>query len=378
MSIPSETHSGGKARYVMVGGFLGAGKTTAVSKLARRWADRGQKVGLITNDQGSELVDTRMLRAHGFATEEIPGGCFCCRFNSLVEAANNLSRTARPDVFIAEPVGSCTDLVATVSYPLRRMYGDAYVIAPLTVLVDPFRARRVLGLDRGGNFSARVNYIYRKQLEEADIIAINKSDSIDAARLESLKEALGREFPSAEVTVISARTGAGLDPWFERLDTGVQGRRASMEVDYDLYAEGEALLGWFNATVRVSGRESFSADSLIEGLAKDLQQRLGARGAEIAHLKMTFSPDAGFGGDLASVNLVRNDFVPELSMRLGEPVAAGQLVINLRAELAPEDLKAGVEEAIRETSRATPGLSMDVVHQEAFRPGRPTPVYRDA
>ncbi|NDB77878.1 MAG: cobalamin biosynthesis protein P47K, partial [Verrucomicrobia bacterium] len=145
----------------MLGGFLGAGKTTAVAKLAERLTAQGMRVGLITNDQGAELVDTAMLRSRGFATEEIPGGCFCCRFNSLVDAANKLTADSRPEVFIAEPVGSCTDLVATVTYPLRRMYGDQFLIAPLSVLVDPVRAQRVLGLTTGGQFSEKVLYIYR-------------------------------------------------------------------------------------------------------------------------------------------------------------------------------------------------------------------------
>src|SRR6516162_533900 len=97
-----------KARYIMIGGFLGAGKTTAVARLAQHLSGQGLRVGVITNDQGRNLVDTAMLRAQGFATEEIPGGCFCCRFNSLVEAVHKLAATLRPDVFIAEPVGSCT------------------------------------------------------------------------------------------------------------------------------------------------------------------------------------------------------------------------------------------------------------------------------
>src|SRR5919112_1446056 len=138
------------ARYIMIGGFLGAGKTTAVAQLAASLHARGLRVGLITNDQGSGLVDTSVLRARGFATEEIPGGCFCCRFNSLVDAAQKLTSATRPDVFIAEPVGSCTDLVATVTYPLRRIYGENFSVAPLSVLVDPVRAERVLGLSTGG------------------------------------------------------------------------------------------------------------------------------------------------------------------------------------------------------------------------------------
>ena len=141
-----------KARYYMIGGFLGAGKTTAVAALAQHLTKAGLRVGLITNDQGSELVDTAMLRARGFATEEIPGGCFCCRFNSLVDAAKKLTDSARPDAFVAEPVGSCTDLMATVTYPLRRIYGDRFGVAPLSVLVDPIRAQQIFGLRTGAQF----------------------------------------------------------------------------------------------------------------------------------------------------------------------------------------------------------------------------------
>src|SRR6266571_7532399 len=176
-----------KARYIMIGGFLGAGKTTSVVRLAQSLSDQGLRIGLITNDQGSELVDTAMLRSRGFATEEIPGGCFCCRFNSLVDAAHKLTVATRPDVFVAEPVGSCTDLVATVTYPLRRIYGDNFSIAPLSVLVDSIRALRVFGLESGGRFSEKVLYIYRKQLEEADLIVVNKLDLLDASKRHALR-----------------------------------------------------------------------------------------------------------------------------------------------------------------------------------------------
>ena len=206
-----------RARYIMIGGFLGAGKTTAVGAVARRLTEQGLRVGLITNDQAGGLVDTRLLRGQGFATEEIAGGCFCCRFGTLVEAAQKLDAAARPDVFIAEPVGSCTDLVATVTSPLRRLYGDAFTIAPLAVLVDPVRARRIFGLESGGNFSAKVVYIFRKQLEEADVIVISKSDLLEAEELEELRGVLEREFPEARVMSAALRDGAGLAPLMEVL-----------------------------------------------------------------------------------------------------------------------------------------------------------------
>src|SRR5947209_20288212 len=68
-----------KPRYMMIGGFLGAGKTTAILKLAEHLSAKGLQVGLITNDQSVGLVDTALLASHGFAVEEITGGCFCCR-----------------------------------------------------------------------------------------------------------------------------------------------------------------------------------------------------------------------------------------------------------------------------------------------------------
>src|ERR1700752_2628021 len=159
----------------MVGGFLGAGKTPALLRLDEHLTAAGRRVGLITNDQSRGLVDTSIVSAKGYPVEEITGGCFCCRFNSLTDAADRLTREARPDVFLAEPVGSCTNLRATVQYPLRRLYGDNYKVAPLSVLVDPKRAARILGLESGPGFSAKVLYVYEKQLEEADIIVINKS-----------------------------------------------------------------------------------------------------------------------------------------------------------------------------------------------------------
>ncbi len=359
-----------KARYIMIGGFLGAGKTTAVAALAQQLHAGGLRVGLITNDQGSELVDTAMLRAHGFATEEIPGGCFCCRFNSLVDAAAKLTEGTRPEVFIAEPVGSCTDLVATVTYPLRRIYGAQFAIAPLSVLVDPVRAEGVFGLTEGKKFSEKVLYIYRKQLEEADLIVIAKSDTLDAARLAALRTRLASEFPLAEILDVSVRENRGTSEWFTRLTTCEQQARATMSVDYEIYAEGEALLGWLNATVQLAATPAFDSDTVLRLLARDIQQRLA--GAEIAHLKMTLSPDDGLG-DIAVINLVRSDFVPELSLRLEEPVPAAQLIINCRAEAPPESIR----DAVADLPAKIPGLTARLDHLEFFRPGKPTPTHRD-
>src|SRR5438128_10982592 len=122
-----------RLRFILIGGFLGAGKTTTMARLARFYRNRGQQVALVTNDQAADLVDTTSLRAQGFPVEEIAGACFCCRFDDLVDRVGRLETARRPDVILAEPVGSCTDLVATVVQPLKALYAQRLEVAPHAV-----------------------------------------------------------------------------------------------------------------------------------------------------------------------------------------------------------------------------------------------------
>src|SRR2546428_13967041 len=133
-----------RLRFIMIGVFLGAGKTTAITRLARYYVGLGQRVGLVTNDQAQDLVDTNSLRAQGFSVEEVAGACFCCRFDDLVGKVGRLQEEERPDVILAEPVGSCTDLVATVVQPLRDLYGERFEVAPYAVLFKPSHGLRIL------------------------------------------------------------------------------------------------------------------------------------------------------------------------------------------------------------------------------------------
>ena len=82
------------------------------------------------------LVDTASAAETQAAVREITGGCFCCRAGELQAALPDLQKKARPDVFLAEPVGSCTDLVATVLLPLEQVYKTGLRRAPMSVVLD--------------------------------------------------------------------------------------------------------------------------------------------------------------------------------------------------------------------------------------------------
>lgn len=363
----------GKAQYVMIGGFLGAGKTTAILKLADYLKARGKRVGLITNDQSIDLVDTARAKAAGFAVEEITGGCFCCKFDSLVCASQQLTHATAPEVLIAEPVGSCTDLKATVAYPLRKLYGDNYRVTPLSVLVDPHRAGRILGVIKDGKtFSEKVVYVYRKQLEEAEILVINKVDLLDAGLRQQIAAAMKKAFPQARVLEVSSSTGEGLEAWFDLILSGDLGQAKSMDVDYDVYADGEALLGWLNCKVKLESQAEFDGNAFLLNLSRQLRDRLAGLSIEIAHLKMTLAPDSG--PDLGAISLTRTHEQPAATHSLKDTLNRGTLVVNLRAEADPELLKAQVSAAIAAISPAKAELQV----LAAFRPGRPNPTHRMA
>ncbi len=90
---------------------------------------------------------------------------------------------------------------------------------------------------------------------------------------------------------------------------------------------------------------------------------------------MTLDPDGGLG-DLAVINLVRNDYRPELSQELQDPMQSGQLVLNLRAEGSPEILRRVVEESLAACAPKEGNVRAALEHLECFQPGRPQPTHR--
>jgi G3E family GTPase len=148
-------------RFVMIGGFLGAGKTTTLTRLAQMYVAKGRRVGIVTNDQAHDLVDTNTFRRQGHAVEEVPGACFCCRFDDLISRVGSLQDSEKPDVILAEPVGSCTDLVATVIQPLKDLYGMRFEVAPYAVLFKPSHGTRILRNQTAGGFSPKAAYIFK-------------------------------------------------------------------------------------------------------------------------------------------------------------------------------------------------------------------------
>ncbi len=360
-------------RFIMLGGFLGAGKTTAMARLARHYMNQGKKVGIVTNDQAQDLVDTHSLREQGFPVEEVAGACFCCKFNDLLSKVGALETSQRPDVILAEPVGSCTDLVATVVQPLKDLYGSRFGVAPYPVLFKPSHGLKILRNESGSGFSPKAAYIFNKQLEEADAILINRIDELPPAQVDEITGLVAKQFPGVPVLRVSAKTGEGFDAVHELLEQDGAFGRKILDIDYDIYAEGEAELGWLNSNVRVTASKPFALDAFLMDVVTGLQNALKGSDAEVAHLKAIGLWEGFFG----VANLVNSDGQATLSLPSNCQVKETDLIVNARVAIDPAVLQAHVEKVVKSVCTKYAATGSDAKTQ-SFRPGRPTPTHRYA
>lgn len=359
-----------KRKLILVGGFLGTGKTTLLWQAAQQLTQQGHRVALITNDQAPELVDTGILQQAGWPVGEIAGGCFCCKFDDLVGTAHNLIETADPGVIIGEPVGSCTDLSATVLQPLKERLAHQFDLAPFTVLIDPNRLRDALQPNPINLLHPSARYIIRKQMEEADIIVLNKVDQIPAAELQNLEKELQNQFPGRPLLSMSALHGQGIPAWLERVQQRAPVGQTIADVDYDTYAEGEAILGWLNATASLSPSEPMDWGAWGLRLLEALQRRFSSNSAEIAHMKMLM------------VSASNQSLSANLTSSQGKATVRGQmygdspitLVFNARVQMSPSELHAAIEEHLKAACGETIRLQIKAI--QSLSPGRPQPVHR--
>jgi hypothetical protein len=340
---------------VFTGGFLGAGKTTLLIAAARLLRERGVRSAIVLNDQGSQLVDTQLAASSGFRADEVTGACFCCRFSEFVHRLEGLLEY-EPQVILAEPVGSCMDISATILQPLKRYYGDRFRLAPFTVLVDPERARHMLSRDADPELA----YLFRNQLAEADLVMFTKAD-------------IHPEFPELPGIVarsLSARTGKGVAAWLDEvLAEGQASGTRLINIDYDRYAEAEASLGWLNWRGAVSLKRALKPAALVGPLLERLDGLLTEAAIPIAHLKVFDQTRTGY----VKATITRNgEAIPAAEGDLLARAARGHdLLINLRAKSPAEALEQVVDRATGELP-----AKVTVLHRESFQPGRPVPEHR--
>jgi len=344
--------SGASPWIVVVGGFLGSGKTTFLLAAAKELETRGRRSAIILNDQSEGLVDTKMAGLQGVLNGEVTGGCFCCRFSDLMSAMDRL-RSHAPEVIFAEPVGSCTDISATILHPLRE-YGSVYRLAPYTVLVDPERAEFLMQSDADSNLA----FLFRKQAEEADVLCFSKSD----------REHRLPKIGAQSVRQVSGKTGQGVAAWLNEVLSGeVEVGREILEIDYEQYAQAEAALAWLNLRASLRPTIPQSPAQLLGPLLDSIDASLSDAGISIVHLKTILTGDTGY----IKAALCGNRVEPQVEGMLdASPVDRLELTLNLRCVGEAEAAKALVERCLEQVDAKIVDRNIQAFHPAAPKPER--------
>lgn len=354
-------------RLIIAGGFLGAGKTTFLWETAQRFMKQGLRVGLITNDQAPELVDSHWLSLNHLQVEEVSGSCFCCNFNGFTEAIQKIRTEVAADVIIAEPVGSCADLSATIMQPLKQYWNRELQIAPLSVLADPTRLDAILS-GEDTDLHPDAAYIYRKQLEESDLLLINKSDLLTEEQLEDLKQRTILTFPATTVLAVSAIDGRGIDQWMTQITARSDAGKRLVEMDYDIYANGEAVLGWLNGTLHLWGKNT-DWDIFTRTLLNQLSDRFEKENLPVGHVKVILEN----GNTFIVGNLTGKRETLSTRGSAGNSEDA-KLIINARVETSPEHLDQIVRQIL--DALCSDKYTFEVLAWRYLQPGRPQPTHR--
>lgn len=360
-----------KTRLLALTGFLGSGKTTTMAALASHLEAQGEVVALVTNDQGTELVDSAVAALSAPLAAEITGGCFCCRFEDLASVIEDILNAGRATTVIIEAVGSCTDLQATVIRPLRKFYADQLAVAPLVCVADRDRYRALIP-QLGTAKETDLAYLYDLQLSESDVIGINKDDMLSTDERQQLIDEISARYPRAQVVSYSALKGTGLDGVVELLDHVRP--NWDLEVDYDRYAQAEAALAWLNLGVEISSDDGFGPATWVMTALESLAQQCEQIDAVIGHIKIHLT-----GPDELAVTANRvGDGEPRLASQTSGFITAGRALVNARVAMATGDLDEMVRSAIAEADEAVGSTSQAADGPIAFQPGYPKPTHRIA
>ncbi len=349
----------------LISGFLGSGKTTAIQTACKVLKAESLKVGVITNDQGIKLVDTGYFESNVIPNRQVINGCFCCNYNSLDENIQSLIETNDPDIIFAESVGSCTDIVATVMKPLLQFKKD------IALTVSTFADARLLNMlfvENKQLFNDEVKYIYTKQLEEAEIIVVSKIDLITKKTYDVVRKFLQAEYPGKQIIFINGTDDASIMQWLNIIQkTNAQSNLSSLNIDYNIYGAGEAMLAWLDAELNIYSSANNAQQIAVE-LAESIYRSIQLKNIAIGHLKF----------------LIDNAIKISYTTSTDEPVtmktnntSSAFILINARIQTAPDFLAGLVDKTIQQTENEN---SCSIVKKSfvSFQPGYPTPTHRIA
>ncbi|MEI6761995.1 MAG: GTP-binding protein, partial [Betaproteobacteria bacterium] len=162
---------------LVVGGYLGAGKTTLVNHLLRHAG--GRRIAVMVNDFGELTIDADLIEGAEGSVLALAGGCVCCSFGSdLLGALQDvLQRQPQPDLILIETSGVA--LPAAVARSARLLPGLR--IEGIVLMLDAETVRQ-------RSADPYVGDLVRQQLLDADLLILNKTEHCSSTELTELND----------------------------------------------------------------------------------------------------------------------------------------------------------------------------------------------
>jgi len=357
---------GSPTRFIILGGFLGAGKTTLAVSLGRYLKEKYNKsVAIITNDQGDVLVDTEFTKDAGFDVQEVLGGCFCANFDDFVKNARSLVQMSRPDVIIAEPIGTSTNILATVVSPLRTLYPDEFEVAPLMVVVDGTQARDVLD---GKYEKEKTGLIPSHQVKEAEVVVVSKMDKVSESAEVELTSSLSSHLNGVEIIPYSSLDGRNLGQLADIILSERKSTKLPTAADNSQFAGEKASLGWYGSVSRVVPDGKADIYDIVTSIMKKAANSFDP--SEIAHVKVVLSsPEVA-----VKVSLVGDSMQVDGLKGSRYLTSEAELVVNARVISPPERLSEVFQEAVEDLA-SNQGLELSDFSERCFEPKPEAPSY---
>ena len=352
-------------KLCLVGGFLGSGKTTAISTAAKMFAGKNIPLAVITNDQGSQLVDAAFMDSLNVPGTEVKNGCFCCNYRQFESAIGDLERSIRPEIIFAEAVGSCADLVATIVKPLLRF--QTGVDLSLSVFADgPVLLSSLEG--RSSFVSDDIQYIYKKQLEEAGLIVINKCDLLSYKEMETIESILASEYPSKKLLFQDSKDERSVKKWLDTMKETSSRDGSLVSIDYQKYGAGEAALAWLDGFVSVHSKGN--AVQKAHQFIRELFDEICYQKLTIGHLKFLIQTRDRH----EKISYTSNEPPREGDLKTEIIADSATVIVNARVETKPDQLKQIFYHSLKNAQDQNSNI--EVLKLDAFLPDYPKPSHR--
>ena len=354
-----------KAKFMVVSGFLGAGKTTSMIAFTRCINDKYGKSSIIANDLGAKnLVDADYTATTDLSITEITGDCICYQTENLVDKLNRLASQGA-DVIMSDIPGCGIGALDHVYLKLKDEYPGEFDLMPFTCVVDPERLRMVLPERASINLPEEMRFLLDAQMAEADLIVLNKTDMLSGEEIAADVDFIKTAYPDIPVMTMSAKTNEGVEAVVDYLMSH-EAAAEHREIGYGSpeFIAAEEKMCWYNRRFFAKRNDEANIDfnAVVDDFLEAIRYGLIEAKRNVPHLKL-FA--AGEGEDFVKASLVGVDYDIDYERELEHEYTALSIVVNARAVCESETMASIVDEAIKDIE-AKHDLSCHVLFTECF------------